>query len=255
MKSLPEPLYMTQQGAAYVGDACKLPLTEVRGSLPRKRPSGHAISCRFAGDRGGAIPPNLLQLPNTESNSSYLRACQMVGAGGHPSRFPKKLPEFFIHFLTDEGDTVLDLFAGSNTTDAVAETLGRRWLAFEIEQSYLACSAFRFLDVSDEATVCAVYHQLMDKGARGLRLPPGTIQGCLFENDGRKKGFREGMASGSVANFERQALAANKLLPRSDLCFRVGRKTAGEEWFSGAARRYGGKILEIRHISSCGHGS
>jgi site-specific DNA-methyltransferase (cytosine-N4-specific) len=68
----------------------------------------------------------------------------MVGAGGHPSRFPKKLPEFFIHFLTDEGDTVLDLFAGSNTTDAMAKTLGRRWLAFEIEQSYLAGSAFRF---------------------------------------------------------------------------------------------------------------
>jgi DNA modification methylase len=161
---------------------------------PGKRPSGHAISHRFAGDRGGAIPPNLLQFPNTESNSSYLRACQMVGAGGHPSRFPKKLPEFFIRFLTDEGDTVLDLFAGSNTTGAVAETLGRRWVAFEIEQSYLAGSAFRFLDVSDEATVRAVYHQLMDKGARGLRLPPGIMQGCLFENDGRKNsgGFQRG---------------------------------------------------------------
>ena len=145
-------------------------------------------------DRRGAIPPNLLQFPNTESNSSYLRACQMVGAGGHPSRFPKKLPEFFIRFLTDEGDTVLDLFAGSNTTGAVAETLGRRWVAFEIEQSYLAGSAFRFPDVSDEATVRAVYHQLMDKGARGLRLPPGIMQGCLFENDGRKNsgGFQRG---------------------------------------------------------------
>jgi len=36
---------------------------------------------------------------------------------------------------------------------------------------------------------------------------------------------------------------------------RVGEKAAGEKWFSGAARRYVGKILEIRHISSCGHGS
>ena len=69
------------------------------------------------------------------------------------------------------------------------------------------------------------------------------------------EGFREGMASGSVANFELRALAADKLLTWTDLCFRVGMKAAGEEWFSGAARRYGGKILEIRHISSCGHGS
>jgi len=64
-----------------------------------------------------------------------------------------------------------------------------------------------------------------------------------------------GMASGQVADYGQQALAADKLLTWSDLCFRVGRKTAGEEWFSGAARRYVGKILEIRHISSCGHGS
>ena len=222
---------------------------------PGKRPSGHAISHRFAGDRGGAIPPNLLQFPNTESNSSYLRACQMAGAGGHPSRFLKKLPEFFIRFLTDEGDTVLDLFAGSNTTGAVAETLGRRRLAFEIEQSYLAGSAFRFPDVSDEATVRAVYHQLMDKGGRGSGfLPESSRVVFLKVTAGRRvEGLREGRASGSVADFERQALAAEKLLTRSDLCFRVRKKTAGEEWFSGTARRYGGKILEIRHISSCGH--
>lgn len=36
---------------------------------PKKRPSGHDISDRFAEDKGGAIPPNVLQIPNTESNS------------------------------------------------------------------------------------------------------------------------------------------------------------------------------------------
>ena len=63
------------------------------------------------------------------------------------------------------------------------------------------------------------------------------------------------MASGQVADSGQQAVAAKKLLPEKDLCFRVGEKAAGEKWFSGAARRYVGKILEIRHISSCGHGS
>jgi len=69
------------------------------------------------------------------------------------------------------------------------------------------------------------------------------------------EGFREGMAGGQVGDYGQPVLAANKLLTWGDVCFRVGRKTAGEAWFSGAARRYGGKILEIRHISSCGHGS
>jgi DNA modification methylase len=131
---------------------------------PKKRPSGHDISGRFAEDKGGAIPPNLLQIPNTESNSQYLRCCKMVGIGGHPARFPEKIPEFFIKFLTDPGDIVLDVFAGSNTTGAVSESLSRRWLAFELERLYLAASAFRFLDVVSEPIVKSLYKNLMTEG-------------------------------------------------------------------------------------------
>jgi site-specific DNA-methyltransferase (cytosine-N4-specific) len=131
---------------------------------PKKRPSGHDISGRFAEDKGGAIPPNLLQIPNTESNSQYLRCCKIVGVGGHPARFPEKIPEFFIKFLTDPGDVVLDIFAGSNTTGAVSESLCRKWLAFELERSYLAASAFRFLDVVNEPIVKSLYKNLMTEG-------------------------------------------------------------------------------------------
>ena len=42
----------------------------------------------------------------------------------HPARFPAALPDFFIRFLTDEDDLVVDPFAGSNTTGRVAEDLG-----------------------------------------------------------------------------------------------------------------------------------
>ena len=63
------------------------------------------------------------------------------------------------------------------------------------------------------------------------------------------------MASGQAADYGQQAVAAKKLLPEKDLCFRVREKAAGEKWFPGAARRYAWKILEIRHISSRGHGS
>lgn len=113
---------------------------------PKKRPSGHDISARFANDNGGAIPSNLLQIPNTDSNSAYLRHCATLGVKPHPARFPEKLPSFFVEFLTDPGDTVLDIFAGSNTTGSAAEKLGRRWLAFEKDRDYLAASAFRFID-------------------------------------------------------------------------------------------------------------
>ena len=118
---------------------------------PKKRPSGHDIGKSFGKNNGGAIPSNLLQIPNSESNGAYLRGCKTVEEKGHPARFPAKLPEFFIRFLTDPGDVVVDIFAGSNTTGEVAEAEGRRWLAFEERIDYVATSVLRFLssDLAD----------------------------------------------------------------------------------------------------------
>ena len=59
---------------------------------------------------------HLLTLANTESNSAYLRRCKQQGIKPHPARFPQGFAQFFIKFLTDEGDLVVDPFAGSNTT-------------------------------------------------------------------------------------------------------------------------------------------
>lgn len=119
------------------------------GYKAKLRPSGHDISTKFAKDNEGAIPPNLLELANTESNSQYLRACRNAGLPAHPARYPIGFAEFFIKFLTDPEDVVLDPFAGSNTTGAAAETLGRRWLAFEMSEEYLMGSRFRFPSETD----------------------------------------------------------------------------------------------------------
>jgi DNA modification methylase len=127
---------------------------------PKKRPSGHDISKSFGTNNNGAIPPNLLQIPNTESNSRYLRYCKTLGIKAHPARFPAKLPEFFIKFLTEPNDLVLDIFAGSNTTGWVAEQLERQWLAFDVEHEYLAQSVFRFLEDSTEKEVKELYERL-----------------------------------------------------------------------------------------------
>lgn len=112
---------------------------------PKERPSGHDISKGFGKDNGGAIPSNLLQYPNTESNSIHIRLCKAMGLDPHPARFPKALPEFFIKFLTEPGDTVLDIFAGSNTTGEAAEGLERQWIALECDLDYVIGSAFRFM--------------------------------------------------------------------------------------------------------------
>ncbi len=73
--------------------------------------------------------------------------------------FPRKLPTFRISYLAhrmgecsakpgEDGGGSMRLLtdAGSNTTGSAAEKLDRRWLAFENDRTYLASSAFRFLD-------------------------------------------------------------------------------------------------------------
>lgn len=112
---------------------------------PKVRPSGHDIGKGFGTDNGGAIPSNLLQIPNTESNGFYIEACKTVGTPAHPARFPALLPQHFVRMLTAPGDIVLDIFSGSNTTGQVAEAEGRRWLAFEISKEFVAASALRFI--------------------------------------------------------------------------------------------------------------
>jgi site-specific DNA-methyltransferase (cytosine-N4-specific) len=110
------------------------------------RPSQHEIGPHFRRDNGGAIPPNLLEVPNTRSNDEYLRRCRAAGLPIHPARFPPPVPGFFVRFLTEPGQLVVDPFAGSNVTGQVAQALERRWVAVEINADYVAGSLLRFPD-------------------------------------------------------------------------------------------------------------
>ena len=112
------------------------------------RPSGHNVSDIFATDHGGAIPPNLLTISNTESNSNYLRYCKRNALKAHPARFPSELPEFFIRMLTDRGDLVIDPFGGSCVTGEVAERLLRKWTCVELRRDYLLAAMGRFVRVN-----------------------------------------------------------------------------------------------------------
>lgn len=115
-----------------------------KGYKAKKRPSGHNISEKFSTNNGASIPPNLIALPNTESNSQYIRYCQENDVPVHPARYPAELPEYFIRMLTDRGDTVVDPFGGSCMTGEVCERLERRWQCIEVCEDYLKGARGRF---------------------------------------------------------------------------------------------------------------
>ncbi|MDD4652339.1 MAG: site-specific DNA-methyltransferase [Methanothrix sp.] len=132
-----------------------------------KRPSAHNINKRsFITDNSGSIMPNIIELEpikpnrevrlpsnvfsiaNTQSNDFFLQACRKTGVVPHPARMPLELANFFIDFLTDPGDIILDPFAGSNTTGFCAEKLGRKWISIEIDEDLGKQSIMRFQDPS-----------------------------------------------------------------------------------------------------------
>jgi DNA modification methylase len=74
--------------------------------------------------RDMAYPTNVLHLATECSNKN------------HSAAFPEGLPEWFIKLFTKEGDTVLDPFMGSGTTNAVARRMRRNSIGIEIVPEY-----------------------------------------------------------------------------------------------------------------------
>ncbi len=127
------------------------------------RPSGHVISKdAFLRNNGGSImqnaieiepiepkkdvrfPTNALSIAHTNSNDYYLRKCKEYSIKPHPARMPLQLVDFFIQFLTEPDDLILDPFAGSNTTGFCAQLAERRWISIEANQEYAQHSEIRF---------------------------------------------------------------------------------------------------------------
>ncbi len=114
------------------------------------RPSGYKIGEKsFLRDNGGAIPSNVLYISNSASTDPYLEYCKKHKIRHHPARMPVDLAKFFILFLTDERDIVIDPFAGSNVTGWAAENLNRRWRSIEKDAVYARSSKARFPNAWD----------------------------------------------------------------------------------------------------------
>ena len=68
---------------------------------------------------------------------------------GYPTQKPEALIERIISASSNEGDLVLDCFAGSGTTAAVAERLGRRWIAADLSRFAISTTRKRLLSMPD----------------------------------------------------------------------------------------------------------
>jgi len=80
----------------------------------------------------------------------------------YPTQKPEELVEKIIKASSNEGDSVADFFVGSGTTSAVAQKLGRRWLACDINLGAIQTTTKRLNQIIDEQ------QKKKDKNLKGL---------------------------------------------------------------------------------------
>jgi adenine-specific DNA-methyltransferase len=90
---------------------------------------------QLSGHPLGKNPGDVWDIPNVKHNHREKTS--------HPCQFPEALIERLVAALTNDGDLIVDPYAGSGTTGAVAQRLGRQALMIERDPSYAAIARKR----------------------------------------------------------------------------------------------------------------
>lgn len=111
-------------------------------------------------------------LPTTRQTKAHLKSLDM---SEFDTPKPERLLERVIHIATNPGDLVLDCFAGSGTTAAVAHKMGRRWVTCElIEQNVERYTLPRLVKVVDGEDSGGISTSTERVAADGVTLPDGV---------------------------------------------------------------------------------
>jgi len=130
---LAEPLESAQEKAAARYAAGNWPIIVLRGKGGKGGGLGRKSYIPTTGRAVNSWWPNS-EVDHNRAAKAEIKALFPSGARFETPK-PERLLERIIHVSTEPGDLVLDCFAGSGTTAAVAHKMGRRWVACELQES------------------------------------------------------------------------------------------------------------------------
>src|SRR5699024_2533857 len=97
-----------------------------------------------------------------------------AGGGAFDTPKPERLLQRILHIGSNPGDLVLDCFAGSGTTAAVAQKMGRRWVTVELlEETVMTFIVPRLTKVVDGSDTGGISTRSERVAAGGAELPDG----------------------------------------------------------------------------------
>lgn len=118
---------------------------------------------------------------------------------------PEKLLERVIHLATNPNDLVLDSFAGSGTTGAVAHKMGRRWIMIELGEhchTHIIPRLKKVIDGEDKGGITEAVKWKGGGGFRYYRLAPSLLEKDKWDNWVINKTYNAAMLAEALCKIE-----------------------------------------------------
>ena len=138
-------------------------------------------------------------------NQQSIREIRALGLPDFPTPKPERLISKILEVATDKGDLVLDSFAGTGTTGAVAHKMNRGWLMVELGNHCQTHILPRMQKVIDGADQGGVTESVGWKGGGGFRyyhLAPSLLEKDKFGNWVISKQYNAAMLAEAMCRFE-----------------------------------------------------
>lgn len=184
---------------------------------------------KFLSEAKAGVVPSTLWL-HTEAGSNAeakIESRRLFGEGEDPSVFitpkPERLIALVLELATNPGDLVLDSFAGSGTTGAVAHKMGRRWIMVELGEhchTHVIPRLRKVVDGSDPGGVTEATGWKGGGGFRYFRLAPSLLEKDRFGNWVISKQFNPAMLAEALCK-----LHGFRYQPSEDVYWIHGRST------------------------------
>jgi adenine-specific DNA-methyltransferase len=161
----------------------------------------------YLSEAAEGVIPTTLWADGTEfgHNQDGIRELRALEIGDFPTPKPEKLISKVISLASDPGDLVLDSFAGSGTTGAVAHKMGRRWIMVELGEhchTHIIPRMKKVIDGEDKGGISEAVGWQGGGGFRYYRLAPSLIVNDRWGNPVINPEYNAAMLAEALAKLE-----------------------------------------------------
>lgn len=162
---------------------------------------------RYLNEVGDLVPRTLWNKEDVGSNRTSKNEMRALfpGATSFETPKPEKLIERILRIATSPGDLVLDSFAGSGTTGAVAHKMGRRWIMVELGEhchSLIIPRLKKVIDGEDSGGITDIVDWKGGGGFRYFKLAPSLLTKDQWGNHIVNKEYNAAMLAEAMCKLE-----------------------------------------------------